>query len=158
LRASSFCRTSCASSPTASEPTHSSGDLQTKDDNNSCYSCPSSIVKLQDVSEHTINAQKTFQEWDIKWGTLAKFSFQTNTLGDSGSSKVPVGSIHSGLIALVTMGNETLRGLKSVPFAGLQSTQADTWLEVFRVVEGILERVTHITVALKSHLDTQCQT
>jgi hypothetical protein len=131
--------------------------LHTKDDNDSRYPCPSSIVEHQDALKLINNAQKTLQEWNIRWGTIAKISFQT-TSWDVGLSKVPVDSAHGELMTLVTKGNEMLKELESIPIVELESIRANAWQEVFHLVEGITERIVYTTATLLSHIDIQSHT
>jgi hypothetical protein len=55
-------------------------------------------------------------------------------------------------------GREALLKLESIAFVDLQSIQSDEfqnfWIETFRVVEGLSERVTQVDTLLRLRLDT----
>jgi len=151
----SFRRSSRASSSTAAELTHGSRDSHTKDDDNFCHPCPSSTMKHQDALKIIANAQKTLQDWNTRWGTIANFSSRIFNTPDRADST------HGELMAMIRKGREMLLQLKSIAFVDLKSIRADDfpnfWIETFRAAEGIHERVAHADAALRN-LDMESRT
>jgi hypothetical protein len=120
---------------------------------------PSTTITFQRACEIVSGCQRILQEWNERWGTGANFSYRAlNSFLDIGPTKVPADRVEGELADMFRRGREALLKLESIAFVDLQSIQSDEfqnfWIETFRVVEGLSERVTQVDTLLRLRLDT----
>jgi hypothetical protein len=115
---------------------------------------PVTTVTFRDAHELLSNSRKMLQEWNIRWGTGASFSYRaTNAFLGIGPLEIPADRTRGEILDLIRKGRRALLQLESIAFIDLRSIKPDEfqgfWIEAVRVIEGLNERVTRADVALQ---------